>query len=198
VGAAPRAASATVTAMRRGDEFWAARFPDLFREQYVEYADARVRYTTEGLDDDLVARLHLVALTPTGGVVVCRSVNEGWFLPGGTREPGETLRDLARRELLEEAGAELLGEVGCFAAHVADSGRSEPFRPHLPHPQSLWAYAVADVRIVSRPTNPADGEAVVEVLELSPDRAATRLAEHDPVQAGVVHHARAMGLLTPG
>jgi len=150
--------------MRRGDDFWAARFPDLFREEFVDYADARVRYTTEWLDEDLVARLHLVALTPTGGVVVCRSENEGWFLPGGTREPGETLSGLARRELLEEAGAELLGEV-------------------------------ADVRVVGSPTNPADGEAVVEVLDLPPERAAGRLAEQDPIQADVVRHAEAMGLL---
>lgn len=181
--------------MRQGDDFWAGQFPDLFRKEYVAYADARVRYTTEPLVEGLVARLHLVALTPSGEVLVCRSVDEHRFLPGGTREPGETLWELARRELLEEAGAELLGEVRCFAAHVADSGRDRPFRSHLPHPRSLWAYAVVDVRLVGGPTNPADGETVVEVLALPPEQAAVRLEEHDPIQAGIVRHARAMGLL---
>jgi 8-oxo-dGTP diphosphatase len=184
--------------MRRGDEFWAGQFPDLFREEYVAYADARVRYTTESIVDDLVARLHVVALTPTHEVLVCRSENEGRFLPGGTREPGESLPELAKRELLEEAGAELLGEVRCFAAHMADSGRGEPFRPHLPHPRSLWAYAVADVRLVGEPTNPADGETVVEVLALPPEEAAAHLAEHDAIHADIVRHARAMGLVPPG
>lgn len=48
--------------MRQGDERWAAQLPDLFREAYVGYADARVRCTTEGLVEDLVSRLHLVAV----------------------------------------------------------------------------------------------------------------------------------------
>lgn len=183
--------------MRRGDDFRATEFPDLFREQYVPYADARVRYTTEPIDDELVARLHLVAVTSTGEVLVCRSEHEGRFLPGGTREPGESLSDLARRELVEEAGAEPTGALRCFAAHVAESGRDQPFRAHLPHPRSLWAYAVTGVRIVGAPTNPPDGETVVEVLALAPEDAAACLHEHDPTHADVIRHAEAMGLL-PG
>jgi len=89
--------------MRQGDELWAAQFPDLFREAYVGYADARVRYTTEGL-----------------------------------------------------------------------------------------------VRLLGDPTNPADGERVVEVLDLGPEQAAELLEAHDPAHADVVRHARAMGLLGPG
>ncbi|NYD41650.1 hypothetical protein [Nocardioides panaciterrulae] len=142
--------------MRRGDAFWSARFPDLFREAYVDYADARVRYTTELASQELVSRLHLVAVTPA---------------------------------------AEIVGEVRCFAAHVADSCRERPFRPHLPHPRSLWAYAVADVRIVGEPTNPADGETVAEVLELPLAQAVAYLQEDDPVGADVVRHAHALGLV---
>ena len=117
----------------------ALSFPGLFRESYVDYADCRTTYTTEAAPDDLVARLHLVAVTADGNVVVCRS-EQGWrFLPGGTREPGESLDDLARRELMEEAGAVLEGEPRYFAAHVADSNRDKPFRSHLPHPRTYWA-----------------------------------------------------------
>ncbi|MGI8901011.1 MAG: NUDIX domain-containing protein [Nocardioides sp.] len=83
------------------DESWRKRFPELFREGYVEYADCRLSYTTRAMPEELVARLHLVAVTEDSHVVVCRS-ELGWrFLPGGTREPDESLAELARRELLE-------------------------------------------------------------------------------------------------
>lgn len=175
----------------------ALSFPNLFRETYVDYAGCRTRYTTDTAPEHLVARLHLVAVTADGDVVVCRS-EQGWrFLPGGTREPGESLHDLARRELMEEAGAVLDGEPRYFAAHVADSDRGEPFRPHLPHPRTYWAYATAQVRLVGEPTNPEDGESVVEVLTLPPTAAAEYIEDHDLVHADVVRHAVALGLLPP-
>lgn len=122
------------------------RFPALFREGYV---DCRVRYTTEAAPEELVSRLHLVAVTTDAKIVVCCS-EQGWrFLPGGTREPGESLYNLARRELMEEAGAVLHGEPRYFSAHVADNNRQKPFRPHLPHPRANWAYAIVDVQVGS-------------------------------------------------
>lgn len=175
---------------------WRERFPDLFAEAYVDYADCRIRYATGPATDELVSRLHLVAVTEDGDVVVCRSA-QGWrFLPGGTREPGESLDELARRELLEEAGAVLLGGLTQFSAHVADSFRATPYRPHLPHPRMHWAYAVAGVRVVDAPTNPPDGEVVVEVLALPPAEAAAYLDEKDPTHAAVLRHAVALGLVT--
>jgi 8-oxo-dGTP pyrophosphatase MutT (NUDIX family) len=44
-----------------------------------------------------------------------------FFLPGGLVEPGELPEDGARRELMEEAGIEIDGElelVGCYPIHV--------------------------------------------------------------------------------
>jgi 8-oxo-dGTP pyrophosphatase MutT (NUDIX family) len=44
-----------------------------------------------------------------------------FFLPGGLVEPGELPEDGARRELAEEAGIEIEGEleqVGCYPIHV--------------------------------------------------------------------------------
>jgi 8-oxo-dGTP diphosphatase len=176
---------------------WAASFPALFAPGEVEYADALLRFTTGAVPDELVSRLHLVAVTPRRRVIVCRSV-QGWrFLPGGTREPGESLAELAARELLEEAGARMTGTVSLFASHVADSRADAPFRPHLPHPRACWAYAVTEAEIVGAPANPPDGEHVVEVMELTAGEAAGYLAVHDPHHADVVRLAAAMSLIEP-
>jgi 8-oxo-dGTP diphosphatase len=183
--------------MTADDGHWSARFPGLFQDQYAEYAGSRVGFTTVAVPEDLVSRLHLVAVTAAGTVIVCRD-ELGWrFLPGGTREPGESLGDLARRELMEEAGARLDGPPKYFAAHIADSLRPAPYRPHLPHPRGYWAYAVARAEVIADPVNPPDAEQVVEVLTLAPDRAAGFIAEHHPAHADVLRLADAMGLIRP-
>lgn len=77
--------------MGQVDGTWAQQFPELFADQYVEYAGATVRATTDDPPAELVNRLHLVAATEDGAIALCRSV-QGWrFLPGGTREPQESL-----------------------------------------------------------------------------------------------------------
>lgn len=170
-------------------------FPALSGETYVDYAQARIRYVAGVAKDELVTRLHLVALTDAGAVVVCRSI-QGWrFLPGGTREAGESLVELARRELLEEAGASLVGDLLHFSAHEVDSERQEPYRPWFPHPRSCWAYAVARVVITGEPLNPPDGEEVVEVLTLPVEEAAAYLRHDDPIHAEVLLHAHTLGLV---
>jgi 8-oxo-dGTP diphosphatase len=178
-------------------ETWAERFPDLFVERFEGYANADLTFRLGASGDALIARLHLVGVEPEGLIVVCRSV-EGWrFLPGGTREPGETLTELAERELLEEAGCTLRGSVEVFAHQRSSSRNPEPFRPHLPHPEAAWAYATARVERTGEPTNPPDGEAVVEVLALPVAEAATWLRVHDAEHADVLLLADALGLISP-
>lgn len=177
------------------DQRWHGTFPRLYGYDYVDYADCDVRYTVEPAPDPLVSRLHLVAVTDAGDVVVSQSV-QGWrFLPGGTREPGESLEELTRRELVEEAGARLLGAITPFSSFVADSRAAAPYRPHLPFPRAYWLHAVARVEVVGPPTCPDDGEQITDVLQLPPDDAVDYLAAHDPIHADVLAHAIALGLL---
>jgi 8-oxo-dGTP diphosphatase len=57
-----------------------------------------------------VVGLVAIARDPEGRVVLIRRGDTGeWCLPGGTLEWGETLRSTLPRELMEEAGVELLG-----------------------------------------------------------------------------------------
>lgn len=178
------------------DISWRHRFPRLFASRYVDYADADAIFTTGTVPESLVSRLHLVALTKAGNVVVCES-DLGWrFMPGGRREPGESVRDLASRELNEEAGARLLTDPVVFGAFQATSRRDQPYRPHLPHPRAFWAYASARVEVTGRPTSPADGEQIVAVHELAPMEAIAFLRSHDEHEADVLALASAMGVLT--
>ena len=71
-----------------------------------------------------VVGLVAVARDPQERVVLIRRGDTGeWCLPGGTLEWGETLRSMLPRELMEEAGVELLeaGELlGVYSAFVRD------------------------------------------------------------------------------
>jgi 8-oxo-dGTP diphosphatase len=186
----------TSSASSSPDIRWAERFPTLYAGEYVSYSNSDTTYTTSPPPDDLISRLHLIAVTEDGLVVVCRS-DRGWrFLPGGTREPGESVSALARRELMEEAGAVLLSEPRYVSAHVSHSRNEAPYRAHQPHPVAYWAYAVALVEVTCAPTMPDEGaEQIVEVLALSPVEAANYIEAHDPTQAEVLRHAIAMGVL---
>ena len=176
---------------------WAARFPELFRPRFEAYANADLEFRLGAAADEETTRLHLVAVDPRGLVVVCRSVEEWRFLPGGRREPGETVTDLARRELREEAGCTMVGELGPVFAHQrATSRNAAPYRAHFSHPVSAWAYAVARVEVTGAPTNPEDGEAVVEVRRLPVPEAADWVRVHDAEHAAVLLLADALGLIS--
>jgi 8-oxo-dGTP diphosphatase len=162
---------------------WHDRFPQLFARSALSGEASRpVIWRFSSLlrfpPDELVSNVKVIGRA-AGGVVVCQS-EQGWrFLPGGTREAGETVAATARRELLEEAGASIVGPLDWIGAFEVNHPGSRPYRPHLPHPVSYWLYVVGDVALERRPTNPADGEAVIEVLTLPPAEAVDYLAGFD-------------------
>ena len=93
-------------------------------------------------------------------------------VPGGTREPGESIETALRRELMEEAGARLVSFTP-FGVWDCVSTAEAPYRPHLPHPRFQRLVGVGQVELVSEPTI-GDGEDVVEVLTVSLEEAQGR------------------------
>lgn len=122
-----------------------------------------MRFSSRLPDDDLVVSTHVVAFVDDE-VLLCQDAESGaWFLPGGTREPGESVEASLDRELMEEAGARLLDRFQRLGAHVGISEADGPYRPHLPYPRQAWLWGWADAEIVGPPTAPTEGEAISDV-----------------------------------
>ena len=124
--------------------------------------------------DNLIGHVRTVPFIGDN-VVVIRMSDGRWNYPGGTLEPGETYLEAAERELLEEAGAQLIkfepfGVFHCFSL------RPEPYRPHLPYPEFYHVIGFAEVEIVSAPENPPGEEAIIEVESVSVEEASRRFA----------------------
>lgn len=140
----------------------AERYPLLYAEQRWNLAQIVVRFTTAFPPEELISNVHVVAFVGDR-IVLCRDDRDVWFLPGGTREPGESVHDCVVRELAEEAGARLAGDLHRLGAHRGVSHAPGPHRPHLPYPDMAWLWCYADVEITGPPGNPDDGENVLEV-----------------------------------
>jgi 8-oxo-dGTP diphosphatase len=97
-----------------------------------------------------VAGIVAVARTPDGQIVLIRRTDTGeWALPGGTLEWNESLRDACRRELREEAGAEVI-ELGQLLGVY-----SAPWRDRRFH--AVTIVVAAKVRApTGAPMNPAE------------------------------------------
>jgi 8-oxo-dGTP diphosphatase len=101
-----------------------------------------------------VVGLVTLARVPDGRVVLIRRGDTGgWALPGGTLEWGEALRTSLGRELMEEAGVELL-EAGALLGVY-----SAPWRDPRFHAVTVVVEAKVS-EVVRAPMNP------LEVLEV--------------------------------
>jgi len=85
-------------------------------------------------------------LDAEGRILLIRhSYTPGWHLPGGGVEPGETTLDALARELDEEAGIELTGEVELFGLY---------FSRHISRRDHVAVYVCRNWRQARRPRIP--------------------------------------------
>lgn len=89
---------------------------------------ARLEYqhieSFEGIDPDKVRQIYGVCFY-MGKMIVVRT-DHGWGLPGGTREPGESVEQTLRREIQEEANMEILEWKAIGVQTVFEEGK-EPY-----------------------------------------------------------------------
>lgn len=113
----------------------------------------------------------------------------------GAASAGRAWRKLPTRELMEEAGCTVAGDITWFASFtVTNPGR--PWRPWHPFPITAWLVGAVAVERVGLPTNPPDGERVVAVHTLPALEARRYLSGFDNGgQADLVSLAAELGHL---
>lgn len=149
----------------------AAQFPDLFAPATWGPVSGTFRRIDDAPCDSAVANVNVVPYTAAGWVVLVLADGRT-EVPGGTREPGESIEATLRRELLEEAGARLESFTP-FGVWDCVSTAEAPYRPHLPHPRFQRLVGVGRVDLVTKPTI-GDGEDVVDVQTVSLEEAQGR------------------------
>ena len=157
-----------------------------------EWAQTVVRFTDSRPPDQVVQSVRAIALVD-GGVVVCRLSDGTPFLPGGTREDGESVDDCLIRELAEESGFLTTGQPRWFAAHSGISYHRVPYRPYAPFPLKAWLWGVVEGKLVGPPTNPAGAEQVATVSVLRPEDAVDVLRDEGRGYAQVLRHWMSLG-----
>lgn len=138
------------------------RYPHLFNEVIWEWGPIRAKFIM--LDQPPENRISNINLVPKAGdqYILLQHADGKWDIAGGTLEPGEDYRRTLERELMEEAGAELLsfrliGAWRCFSL------AGKPYRPHLPFPEHYRLVGIGQVKIVGEPTNPTGAEQITKV-----------------------------------
>lgn len=90
-------------------------------------------------------------------VVLVRSFDHDWELPGGTREPGKHPNSVLHRELREEIGARF-DKSERFGLGRCASEAAAPCRPHIPHPEFTVPVGAVRTRSISTPAGWAPRE----------------------------------------
>lgn len=118
--------------------FWAPEWPfELAGRRYL-------RHWITDLDLDRCSRARAVCVTEAGEVVVVRNEFGFWEIPGGGREPGETIEENLVRELWEEACARPVRTRFLAALRGVEIDRNGAVCAPARHQAYFWARVELD------------------------------------------------------
>lgn len=144
-----------------------AQFPALFTPtQWFGNTDVQFTLLSEPPENTLIANINIIPRIEDKWLIL-RTEAGTWEIPGGTREPNESLLETLQRELLEEAGAKISNKIIPIGAWKCYCHAGKPYRPHTPHPVYYRYVVTAEVEIIGKPTNPQDGEQMISVEALT-------------------------------
>ncbi len=151
-------------------------YPELFREADHGFGLCRFSLLDSLPPHDLISNINLVPFVGEECVIIQVLYPQGpiWDIPGGTLEPGESYMDAIRREVWEEAGAQLRA-FKPFGAWYCRSLLDGPYRPHLPYPDYYRLVGYGDIVLLDAPQSVEGGEKVVSVECVAVDEAARRM-----------------------
>lgn len=166
----------------------AVMYPDLFREIFWDWGPITAQFERCSTPPELIGNVNLIGHSG-GQWLVLRVAPGAWTMPGGTLEPDEHYPDALRREMMEEAGAEVISYQP-LGAWRCISHAEKPYRSHMPHPTFYRFVCVGEVRLVSSPLNPADAEQITSVDLVPLDEVVRRfMAENRPEMAQLYQFA---------
>lgn len=155
-------------------ESYKAQFPHLFQDYIPLNGALRMHFALgDDFPAELIGTIKMVAFV--GDQYICLRTPEGYWETGGRPEPGETLMDTIRREMLEEAGARVKS-FKLFGAHHCLSLRDAPPEPGLLWPEFYFLWGYGEVEMVSAPS-PTPSEKILEVVLKPLDQICELLAQ---------------------
>lgn len=151
-------------------------YPILFEEYTWPWGPVKIKFELEFPPDELLSNVNIVPYDQDGWLIV-RDEN-GWGAIGGTMEPNESYSQTLKRELMEEAGYQLVNArfAGAFRMEFLTD---KPYRPHLPFPVSYRLLMVGEVKKIAEPENPDGGEQVLEVGSFPIQQACQLLSQRE-------------------
>lgn len=92
--------------------------------------------------DDLISSARAVVIRHDEVMVIQNPTEEPYIIPGGRREPGETVLETLHRELLEEIGWTVRNTAVIGTVHFQHLTPKPPDYPY-PYPHFFWAIFAA-------------------------------------------------------